>query len=160
MRTPGLVATLVVLAATGCAPRGGADSPTGGLSLRLKVTGDENLAALYEVSADGVLAFGGGIDAQRDRVTWEGAMTGPEIDRLRALVEEHEWYTRRPVSSGEPKERRYRIKLRWPGGGKYYKVRGASPDVVQVQELLDKIARRRFDAYLRSLPAAKEGSPE
>ncbi len=132
----------------------GGRSPTGGLKLELLVHGEANLAVLYRVSEDGMIGYGGGADARNRTITWTGQMTAGEIDELRALLHQHGWFGGAPRSTGEPKERVSRIKLSHAGRSHSYKVRGRSPDVTPIEQLLDRVARRRFERFLESLPKA------
>ena len=110
---------------------------------------------LYRVSADGTIGYGGGADARNRTITWTGQMTPGEIDELRALLQQHGWFRGAPRSTGEPKERVSRIKLSHAGRSHSYKVRGRSPDVTPVEKLLDRVARRRLERFLESLPKAE-----
>lgn len=139
-------------------------SATGGLKLELLVHGEANLAVLYRVSRDGTIGYGGGADARNRTITWTGQMTPGEIDELHALLQQHGWFDGAPRSTGEPQERVSRIKLRHAGRSYSYKVRGISPDVTPIEQLLDRVARRRFERFLESLPkpehVPKSGDPE
>ena len=128
------------------------DSATGGLTLELNVKGEGQLAVLYRVNRDGTLGFGGGADARNCRISWTGPMTADEIKALRSLLDRHGWFSHGPASTGEPPQREYRIKLTWEGGRRRYTVKGASPDVTPIDQLLERIARRRLDPFLDSLP--------
>ncbi len=146
----------------------GGRSPTGGIKLELRVHGEANLAVLYRVSEDGTIGYGGGADARNRTITWTGQMTPGEIDELRALLQKHGWFRGAPRSTGEPRKRVSRIKLSHDGRRHSYKVRGRSPDITPVEELLDRVARRRFERFLESLPKAptrpregeRSGDPE
>ncbi len=132
----------------------GGRSPTGGIKLELLVQGEANLAVLYRVSEDGTIGYGGGADARNRTITWTGQMTPGEIDELRALLQQHGWFRGAPRSTGEPQERVSRIKLSHAGRSHSYKVRGSSPEVTPIEQLLDRVARRRFERFLESLPKA------
>jgi hypothetical protein len=148
----------------GCSVLPGADpgSATRGLSLEVWLRGEENLMVLYRVEPDGTIGFGGGADARNQRITWTGPMTAEEIDRLWALLQEHGWFSGdvKAASTGEPRERRYRIRLRWPDGSKQYKIRGENPAVTPVETLLGQASRRRLGGFLQTLPrpSGSEGS--
>ncbi len=135
----------------------GGRSPTGGIKLELLVHGEANLAVLYRVSEDGMIGYGGGADARNRTITWTGQMTPGEIDELRALLQQHGWFDGAPRSTGEPQERVSRIKLSHAGRSNSYKVRGRIPDVTPIEQLLDRVARRRFERFLESLPKAGTG---
>ncbi len=53
--------------------------------LQLEMYGD-NQSALYIVRDDGVIAFGGGIDALSGITTWEGTLSDQQLNRLNRLI--------------------------------------------------------------------------
>jgi hypothetical protein len=149
---PSLVLVAAVLA--GCVGRPGLDpgSRTQGVELDLWLRGEENLAIYYEVAQEGTIGFGGGADGRQRRISWTGPLTDDEIERLRELLQRDGWYTGDVVATGEPRKREVRIHLCWPGGGKRYKLRGESPDIAPVLDLLEEASRRRLEGTLRELP--------
>jgi hypothetical protein len=150
------VGTGLAAVMAGCAALSGADpgSATRGLSLEVWLRGEENLTVLYRVEPAGTIGFGGGPDARFQRITWTGPLTAEEIDRLWALLQEHGWFSGevKAASTGEPRERQYRIRLRWPGGSKRYRIRGENPQVTPVEALLDQASRRRLGGFLETFP--------
>ena len=140
----------------GCSSLSGADphSVTRGLSLDMYAWGEGNFAVFYRVGTDGSLGFGGGVDARVQNVSWTGALTAEEIDRLWVLLEEHGWFSGavKAATTGDPKRRQYRLRVRWPDGQKKYRVKGENPGVAPVEELLGAAARRRMDGFLETLP--------
>ena len=159
-----LVGTALAAMIAGCAALSGVDpgSATRGLTLELWLRGQENLMVLYRVEQEGTIGFGGGADARNQRITWTGPLTAEEIDRLWVLLDEHGWFTGdvKTASTGEPRHRRYRIRMRWPGGSKRYKTRGENPAVTPVETLLEQASRRRLGGFLQTLPSpsgSKEG---
>jgi hypothetical protein len=129
-------------------------STTRGLSLEVWLRGEQNLAILYRVETDGTIGFGGGVDGRSRRVTWSGPLTDEEIDRLWALLRANGWFSGnvKAASTGEPRQREYRIRLRWPEGNRRYKIRGANPRVAPVEALLNEASRRRLGTELERLP--------
>ncbi|MHC4209819.1 MAG: hypothetical protein ACYTE6_06830 [Planctomycetota bacterium] len=158
------VGTVLAAVMAGCSVLSGADpaSATRGLSLELWLRGEENLAVLYRVEPAGTIGFGGGADARNQRITWTGPLTAEEIDRLWALLQEHGWFSGdlKAASTGEPRQRQYRIRMRWPGGSKRYKFRGENPQVTPVETLLGQASRRRLGGFLETFPrpGAQKGS--
>jgi hypothetical protein len=148
-----------VLAGCSVLPVADPGSATRGLSLEVWLWGEQNLAIFYRVITDGTIGFGGGADARSQRVTWSGPMTAEEIDRLWALLREHGWFSGdvKAASTGEPEQRWYRIRLRWPGGSKRYKIRGENPQVAPVEALLAQASRRRLEGDLERLPKPSGG---
>ncbi len=165
---PGARALAAIALLAVCASGFGCSSPPPaspgwpkGLELEMLVTAGDDVASLYLVRPDGTISWGGGYDARHGRTSWTGPLTGEEIDQLHRLLDELEWFTRAPASAadddGAPRgEPAYRIKLRWRNGKRDYTVRGPSPDVAPIEELLQRAARRRLDVFLQTLPKAGE----
>lgn len=153
-----LIAIVASAVNVGCASTDAAEanSPTGGISLEMSITGKDNLAAIYRVEQDGSIHFGGGMDARINKTSWTGQLTEQDIEHLRASLDEHGWFTQDPASSSIDSDRKYRIDLRWPGGHRSFKVTGKGPKIAQIEDLLAKIANRRHDVFLESLPKATE----
>ncbi len=144
----------------GCAVRRATDSPTGGVSLRLAVVDEPNSRALYRVEADGSLSFGGGLDAVRRKTSWTGQMTEAEIDELLALLERDGWFQGEPADGDELSGRVYEVTVHGPQGRQRYKLRGESTAGRELNVLLDRIARRRFDSFLDRFSRPAEESDE
>ena len=153
-----IVVVIVLSVCLGCSSTSAtkANSPTGGLSLKMSITGKGNLAALYLVEQDGSIHFGGGQDAQLNKTSWTEQLTKQDVEQLRALLNEHGWFTAEPVSSSVDADRKYRIELRWPGGHRSFKVTGKGSMIAPIEDLLAKIANRRHEVFLESLPKASE----
>ena len=153
---------LAALLLGGCQGGDSAATVTGGLSLEMHVVGEQNLSVFYRVDENGMLGFGGGVDARERNVSWTGPMTEEEIERLRELVREHGWYDRKPTSTGEPEQRVYRIAFRSPEGSRRFTVRGASPDITPIENLLSDVSRGRLHPFLDSLidPDRIESQPQ
>ena len=82
------------------APPGGPDM--GGISLQLRLTDEAGKAVVYHVDPDGMLHFGGGMDAAVDRTTWSGPLTEAEAAELRRRLEGGHWFDRELPATGEP----------------------------------------------------------
>lgn len=152
------IAIIAVLANSGCSSTSAAkaDSPTGGISLEMSITGHGNLAVLYRIEQDGSIHFGGGLDAQQNKTSWTSHLTEQDIMQLIALLNKHGWFNELPYSLNMEADRKYSVKLQWPGGRKSFKVQGRSLYVAPIEDLLVKIANRRHDVFLESLPNATD----
>ncbi len=152
------VVIVAIVFSTGCASTGAAkaDSPTGGISLEMSITGKDNFAAIYRVEQDGTIHFGGGMDARINKTSWEGQLTELDIKQLTDLLNKHGWFNDLPSLSTTDEDRNYDIQLRWPGGRNSFKISGKSPAVAPVEDLLAQFANRRHDVFLESLPKATE----
>lgn len=129
-----------------------ADTPTGGLELRMFVRDASGAESLYQVNRDGSIEFGGGVNARLDRTTWKGQLTLDEIQRLRSLIESHGWYERNPPSTGEPPDMLYRVTINSTQARKRFKVMGESSEVAPVRDVLFHAALRRVQPDLERLP--------
>ena len=159
-------ATVTVIAAAvvwaivaGCAGKSpGLDRPevvfAEGFYLELWILGQDRYATLYRVNGARRLGFGGGPDAFNRRINWVGTLTDQQYTELQDLLERHGWFAGTVNSPGEPPERITRVRLRWPGGSRRFKVIGDSADIEPVRELLDGVARRRLQRDLDRLPEA------
>ena len=87
-------------------------------------------------------------------MSWSGPLTADEIERLNTLLQQHGWFAGNLTGTGEPRRRQLRIGLWWPGGSQRFRLRGETPDVAPVMELLEAAARRRFEGILQTLPKA------
>lgn len=116
------------------------------------VRDDTGAESLYQVNRDGTLNFGGGFNALAGHTTWTGQMTPREIQELRELIETHHWFTANPDSTQQPPGMLYRVAIDAPQVQKHFTVKGESPDVQPVRELLARIALRRLEGELKRLP--------
>lgn len=133
-----------------------ANSPTGGISLEMSITGKDNLAVNYRVDQDGSLHFGGGLDAQINKTSWTGQLSSQEVKQLVALLNEHGWFKQEPDSSSIDADRKYSIDLRWPDGHRSFDVTGKGSGIAPIEELLARVTNRRHDEFLESLPKPME----
>jgi len=154
MRPLGAAIAIALTVAGGCAaPAPPAVDATGGVTLHLRMFDTEGgAAALYDVARDGTLGFGGGIDARIDAIAWTGAMSAEEIADLRAALEAQQWFDPPPKGDGNPETLSYQVDLRGPSGRARFRATGRCPPVEAVLAVLDRIARKRFDPYLQTLP--------
>ena len=159
-------ATVTVIAAAvfwaivaGCAGKSpGLDRPevvfADGFYLELWILGQDRYAVMYRVNGAHRLGFGGGADAFNRRISWVGTLTDEQYAELQVLLERHGWFAGTVSTQGEPHERITRVRLRWPGGSRRFKVTGDSADIDPVRELLDGVARQRLQRDLDRLPEA------
>ncbi len=110
---------LWALAVTGCGSVGPApltaESPEGvpqPLAIRLKVNQTDGRLAYYELTPEGVLKFGGGIDARRSSASAVGDVPDKERARLWQIVDEHDLLDADGVPFASARETEYRVDLR------------------------------------------------
>ncbi len=125
-----------------------------GFYLELWVIGEDNLAVLYRVNGERELGFGGGPDAFNRSLSWEGELTPDEYERLQQLLEEHGWFAGNATSTGDPRQRVTRARVRGKGKDRRYTLRGVCEDVQPILQLLDHASRRRLVRELDRLPVA------
>ena len=148
----GLLAMILV---AGCAPGNTsvsliADGP--GVTLSMEIEGAGALAVRYEVDPDGTLRFSGGRDMILGRVTWTGRLTREESIELAALVDTDRWGGSGSRRGDADASRRYRIRLASAGRRSRFELVGADETTVAVEALLERATRRRFEAFLETLP--------
>jgi hypothetical protein len=153
--------TALALGLTRCASgpssiSGSGPSPTGGVSLDLLVRHGEASHSRYRVNRDGTLGWAGGFDAVNGNIMWSGPMTSEEIAEFRTMLDANGWEDRSPASTQDGGDPEYQIIIAGPRGREKHKVHGAPDDVVAMEALLQRIARRRHDAYLESFPKPGE----
>jgi hypothetical protein len=160
--------TLVGCAAQMKAKAGEQSSPTGGVALRMYLSDGRTSHALYVVTPDGSISFGGGFEAPDGQTTWTGAMTTEEIDELRGLLERHGWFRAAPgynhSLASDPMDRwLYRIEFAFPAtdssaAGRWSLDRhGAGPDIAPIRKCLERAAMKRNQAVFDQLPVPNEG---
>jgi hypothetical protein len=108
--------------------------------------------ALYRVSRNNTISFGGGLNARFDQTTWSEPMTADEAAELHALLESQRWYHVEPKSTREPKGQIYRVRLVSPQGRQSFTLNGEHKDVKPLRELLERISLKRLRADLERLP--------
>lgn len=154
------LAVVSVLLATmaSCTSTSGVGDPstaTGGVRLEVESRDTESqLMALYVVSPNGTLDWGGGRNAMQGTTTWQGTLTAEQIAALRTLLEEDGWFDGRPKGSGTPRSKVGRVMLRSDRGNRRYELRGECPAFDRLVALLESAARGRHEAHLNTLPVA------
>ena len=150
------VAGLVLLSA--CASTRGVgdpNTPTGGVAVEVESRDSESLKiSLYRVWPDGTIDWGGGRDAMNSVTTWEGLMGQSEIASMRQLLEQDGWYDGRPKGSGTPKTATATVVVKSAAGSRTTTIRGSSPELERLLEVLRQATKGRHDGYMRKLPDA------
>src|SRR5688572_19130414 len=86
-----------------------------GLSLTLDLRDVSGAEEYYTVDRDGLLGFGGGLDARFERVSYEGMLTADDMQALQRLIDEQGLLDSPLTSSNQPKDVRYSVKIRTRG---------------------------------------------
>jgi hypothetical protein len=150
------LAIVVAVAALLCGPPGcasGRGAPgSGGDTLELFISAEENRVVLYRVDDDGTLHFGGGLDAMNGNVTWSGPLTEGEREQLWAMVRDFGWLEKQPPEGDGDPLRKQRVTVRVDGTRRRFRVQGHCPDVAPVEALLANASLRRHDSFLDTLP--------
>jgi hypothetical protein len=160
----GLVIVLAWLALlTGCATDGSILHPMpdqmSGLFLEISVEKPPDSFALYSVKKDGTISFGGGKEARQGETTWTDELSDEERVKIVAMVEQFGWLHSGPVSSKTNPEHEYAVSARRGSTRMSVEVTGDNPQVVEMVSYLDQICRRRFDAFIESLPQPGQAPP-
>lgn len=160
LRSTRVCAWIGALALLGCTAfeEHGANTPsrTDGITMSLSIARpSEQAYELFRVTREGDLEYGGGMRAFNGSTSWSGAMTTDEIQSFLTLLNESGWCDTRPPTDDESTVR-VRIELRCTERRRTWSIRGAPESVARMRELLEPIARRRFEPDLDRLPEASE----
>jgi hypothetical protein len=152
-----LLLCLAAVMAIGCESPSRTTGPDvmGGMTLEIFEAHTGGSYALYRVETDGTLRFAGGLDAQQGRFTWDGPLTAEEREQLLELLRRHGWFATEPPSTGEPPGTTYRVRIdrrSQPSIRRRWRIRGETPAVTEVADLLEQASRRRNEEFLRALP--------
>ncbi|MHC5004675.1 MAG: hypothetical protein ACYTJ0_16300 [Planctomycetota bacterium] len=155
MRRPWLVAA-ACFALVGCAggPRASsvAASRTGGWTVDLQRRSEDGAAAYYAVGRDGSIRFGGGLAALQREPTWSGTLTDEQIDELVAMLERLDWVRQPPKPADTDAGPRWNVTVIGPPGRRRFAVRGEEPGLIELESVLDGVARQRNEPFLEHLP--------
>ncbi|MBC24001.1 MAG: hypothetical protein CMJ32_08820 [Phycisphaerae bacterium] len=151
-----LASTAIMLLGTGCASGTGKPStPTGGISIWMQQRDNEQLKfVLYQVDADGMLAWGGGQAASMEETTWEMLLEPEQVSQLRTVLREAGWLDGKPSGEGSGGDRRTKVRFRWPEGSWKWSIRGTDPALEPVEQLLYQYSLVRLESALQRLPEA------
>lgn len=153
-----LVTAIAVIAMAlpgGCATTPKGEQRVGGYELEASTTNRDALtASLYKVSADGTIAWGGGMDARDGNTTWSGRLNDEQCAEIERLLVDDGWAkgSKALKGSGEPRSMRSEVKVKGPGGSHTYRFVGESPALDRLLKTLDAASMARLDRFLKSLP--------
>jgi hypothetical protein len=166
-RHSGMIASLClmsvgfIMASSGCgspswATSGGANSPTDGLSIDLRMEGAAQKIVHYQLNGAGRLWFAGGRDVAIDRWTWEGDIDPARGQAIARAVAAGHWFTNPPSGDGGDSAT-WKIKATSPtGGSTKFTVSGQADSVDAVYAELEAAAASRFGKFLDTLPTASQ----
>lgn len=106
----------------------------------------------YEIDRHGKLSYGGGVKARLFQTTWSDSMTSSEIAQVRSVLESQNWFRPEPESTNQPPEHVYRVTIDARERRKHFKVKGEHQALKPLHQILAKVALRRLEPTLRSLP--------
>ncbi len=129
---------------------------TGGVTLELFVDRGDRSYALYLMETDGMLHFAGGLDAYDREFTWAGPLTDEEVQQVLAFLDEHDLWHTDPVSTNEPPENKYSVKLRKPGARRSFVIVGDGPDISPLYDLIETASRRKHEEFMQMMPEPGE----
>jgi len=158
LRTSALLAAASMVVLNGCASStrqgiGDPNTPTGGVAIEFDNRDTAELRVIFAtVSAEGVIAIGGGADGFNQRTTWSGTLTAEQAGALRAILREDGWTDGTVFASGTPKTRIARVIIRSGAGRQSYSLIGESEAVDRLDAFLCGASRARFDQFMRMLP--------
>ncbi|MCA9286197.1 MAG: hypothetical protein KDA22_13310 [Phycisphaerales bacterium] len=144
----------------GCAATSKGPARLGGYAVTASTSDTKALSAsLYEVDADGTIAWGGGVSAQDGKTTWSGRLTDEQCRSIERLLREDGWLRREPPTSGQPESMRTVVDVSGPSGTKRWTLRGHGPELDRLLAELESVSLARLDGYLRTLPTAGDPNP-
>ena len=153
------LAAIIALAAaqltlSACASGGSARAPsaTGGLAMTMFVRDATKSEVYYEVDEHGTLGYGGGLSARMGTAKWTGPLTPEEIQQLRDLLAQQDWFKAKPQSTLQPPEHLYRVSIAAPENSVRITVKGENEKVEPIREQLATAALRRQNEDLKQLP--------
>ena len=158
MRTGALVCLIVSMLAFGCqepdrapeAPRAVED--VYGLSLTLDLRDASGAEEYYTVDRDGLLGFGGGLDARFERVSYEAMLTADDMRALQRLINEQGLLDMPLTSSHQPKDVRYSVKIRTREDSLTKNLKGENAKLEALRAQLKQFADRRLMPELERQP--------
>ena len=145
---------VIALAPVSCSSLQSKPEPTatGGLEFTLFVRDSTGSESFYQVTPDGSLGWAGGLYARLYSPKWSGALTADEIKTLQTLLAERQYFLSKPPSSGEPEKHIYRVYVNAPEHRTRFTVKGMSPEIEPIRELLANASLRRLEDDLDRLP--------
>lgn len=151
-----VLAMLIMGALAGCSSMGpilhSMPDNMDGLFIELRVDKPPDSTALYRVTKDATLSFGGGSDAMQGKTDWSTDLTDEQRTKIMAMIDEFGWLRREPTSSPTNAENVYHVSVRRGSTRTECVVQGDNPQVVEMAVFLDQICRKRFDDYIDRLP--------
>jgi|RhiMethySRZTD1v2_1073278.scaffolds.fasta_scaffold01393_20 hypothetical protein len=164
MRPCALVCLIVSVLAFGCqepdrapeAPRAVED--VYGLSLTLDLRDASGAEEYYTVDRDGLLGFGGGLDARFERVSYEAMLTADDMQALQRLIDEQELLDSPLTSSNQPKDVRYSVKIRTREDSINKNLKGENARLEAMRAQLKQFANRRLTPELERQPRPSAGT--
>lgn len=156
--TPASLLAVFVLASAACITSGCATAHrtepdrTGGIAIDFFIEKADYAAAYYHVQTDGTIGYGGARDARNRKTTWTGDMADKQIDRLQAILKEHDLLADSPQCAHEADAPRYNITIRSNAGRNRIRVQGECPPLEQLHNHLREIAKARFEHIIDTLP--------
>lgn len=138
------------------APR--AVSDVYGLSLTLDLRDASGAEEYYTVDRDGLLGFGGGMDARFERVSYEGLLSPTDMADLERLIQEQGLLDSPLASSNMPKDVRYSVKIRTRNDSMSKNLKGENAKLEALRAMLRDFANRRLTPDLERQPKPSVGT--
>jgi hypothetical protein len=112
----------------------------------------------YTVDRDGLLGFGGGMNARFERATYTAQLSEDDMRRLREIIEAERLLDGSLASSNQPKSVYYRIKIKFGDDDLSKNIKGTNERIEGFRIVLRDLANRRLAAELERQPKASVGT--
>ncbi len=123
-----------------------------GLSLTLDMRDASGAEEYYTVDRDGLLGFGGGLDARFERVSYEAMLSADDMQALQLLIDEQGLLSSTLTSSNQPKDVRYSVKVRTREDSLNKNLKGENARLEALRAQLKQFANRRLMPELERQP--------
>ena len=123
-----------------------------GLSLTLDLRDASGAEEYYTVDRDGLLGFGGGLDARFERVSYEAMLTADDMQALQQLIDDQGLLNSPLTSSNLPKDVRYSVKIRTREDSLTKNLKGENAKLEALRAQLKQFANRRLTPELERQP--------
>ncbi len=132
-----------------------------GLSIVLDLRDASGAEEFYTVDTDGMLGFGGGMDARFERTSYTAVLDAADMQRLAEIVTKHRLVDQRLESTNLPEGVRYRVRIRNDDGSVNRTIKGENPRIEALRAVLREFANRRLFPELerQPKPSIRQESP-
>lgn len=122
------------------------------LSITLDLRDAGGAEEYYVVERDGVLGFGGGMNARFQRIVTTIQLEPEDMQQLRDVIERERLLSQPLESTHQPKDARYRIDVHMDRQSVNKSIKGTNPRIEELRSVLKEFANRRLGEDLDRQP--------